>query len=546
MDSLPDDEPMDDPLVSAGSIPLVPILRVDDGQLDPVALATWHEALSNTLAIEVPHDLMALWLYPAEGGVVLLGPAELAQDDLAVPLPSPRLKPEQLAGLEEIVRKAGYASASCHPVKFGKREVALLLVANLESGRYGSGERVLLQCVTQRIAPMLGRIARQWKPAEGKSLQLQERLAGLLTTVAQANRDAGTPHRFVATLSQALGSLLPHDHIELLLPDSSGTKYYRLAEHHGGPLWTDDSLTISAEHLDIATIFGSRSRILVADTYEDDRWPRGYLTAHEPAGAEIRAVIGARLTLRGESSAYLLIGSIGPDLYSDEDVELLILLAGLISPQISGFLEPEQPEPVAAAAPLEAPSPVEPPETAAAPALAQRSPGDELLLRIAGILATTTDWSVATQLVAAESVNLLPCDKLAIALRVTGGDRVVVLEPGERRPLSGLPLVGVAGTSLARVLQGSSPCAFEQHGSETRLTVPLRVAGRIYGALTFTALSPKLLTEHQVVTVQHLADLIAPHCELLRRGSMQPHPTVSRYRSRQSSVVGRQSSVSGD
>jgi len=61
--------------------------------VDPVALATWHEALSNTVAVEVPHDLMGLWLYPAHGGVVLLAPSELAQDDLIVPVPAPQLNP---------------------------------------------------------------------------------------------------------------------------------------------------------------------------------------------------------------------------------------------------------------------------------------------------------------------------------------------------------------------------------------------------------------------------------------------------------------------
>src|SRR3954447_26771606 len=86
----------EDPLASSGSEPLVPILRVDAEQLDQVALATWHEALSDTLGVEVTHDLMGLWLYPSQGGAVLLGPAELAEDDLAIPLPSPHLKPEEL------------------------------------------------------------------------------------------------------------------------------------------------------------------------------------------------------------------------------------------------------------------------------------------------------------------------------------------------------------------------------------------------------------------------------------------------------------------
>src|SRR3712207_3660285 len=95
-------------LPPTGSEPLVPILSVDDGQVDPVALSTWHQALSNTVAIEVPHDLMGLWLYPSAGGAVLIGPEELAEDDLVVPLPGPHLKPEQLSEIESIVLNAGY------------------------------------------------------------------------------------------------------------------------------------------------------------------------------------------------------------------------------------------------------------------------------------------------------------------------------------------------------------------------------------------------------------------------------------------------------
>ena len=92
--------------------PLVPILRIDQVLGDRVALATWHEALSDSLSADLPHDLLGLWLYPREGGAVLLGPEALAQDDLAVPLPSPQLQPSQLGLIEEIVRDAGYASTA--------------------------------------------------------------------------------------------------------------------------------------------------------------------------------------------------------------------------------------------------------------------------------------------------------------------------------------------------------------------------------------------------------------------------------------------------
>jgi hypothetical protein len=502
----PWDESADDPLSTLGSEPLVPILQADVGKVDPVALATWHQALSNTVSVEVPHDLMGLWLYPTQGGVVLLGPTELAEDDLAVPLPTPHLKPEQLALVEEIVRDAGYGSATCLPIRFGKRDVALLLVADLEEGRYGPAERVLLQCVAQRVAPMLGRIARQWTPVEASSSRQQERIAGLLAAVAQANRNAGTPQRFLAGVAQGLAPLLPHDHIELLVPDAAGERFFRLGEHAGGPLWVDPSLAISREHLDIADIFGSSSRLLVADTYEDPRWPRGFLTAADTTGGDIRAVVGARLNLGGVSSAYLLVGSIGPELYSSEDVEFLVLLAGLIAPQIGGFLRPS-----------------DAPRVNRAPA---KDPSAELLFRIAGLLATTSDPAAATRLIEVEGCRLFPFEKLIFALRLTEGDRVILLEPGERRSLPDLPLVPVAGTALAQVLHGELPSAFAQAGEETRLIVPLRVAGRVYGALVFTAAAPAILTEEHMDPAQRLADIVAAHLELLRRAAMRPPPSV--------------------
>ncbi|HEU5303152.1 MAG TPA: GAF domain-containing protein [Gemmatimonadales bacterium] len=494
------DESAEAPLLILGSEPLVPILRLEDGKVDPVALATWHQALSNTVAVEVPHDLMGLWLYPTQGGVVLLGPIELAEDDLAIPIPVPHLKPEQLSLLEATVVSAGYGSASCLPIRFGKRDVALILVADLQSGRYGPAERVLLQCVAQRVAPMLGRIARQWTPVDTRGSIQQERIAGLLAAVAQANCDAGTPQRFVAGVARGLAPLLPHDHVELLVPDANGERYLRLGEHAGGPLWADPSLAISREHLDIAGIFGGSSRLLVPDTYEDQRWPRGFLTATDTTGADIRAVIGARLNLGGASSAYLLVGSVGPELYGVEDVELLSLLAGLIAPQIGGFVRPS-----------DAPRVNRPPV---------RDPSAELLFRIAGRLATTSDAAAATRAIAVEGSALLPYDKLTIALRLAEGDSVVLVEPGEERALPDLPQVPVEETPVGRVLRGESPHSVEQDGEETRLIVPLRVAGEVHGALLFSATDPASLGEAHVPRAQRLADIVAAHLELLRRAAL--------------------------
>jgi hypothetical protein len=505
------DEPLDDPLSGALSEPLVPILRVDAGQVDPVALTTWYQALSNTLSVEVPHDLLALWLYPSQGGVALVGPEELAADDLPIPIPSPYLTSEQISQIEAIVIAAGYASATCLPIRFGRRDVALLLVADLRAGCYAAAERVLLQCVAQRIAPMLGRIARQWVPSESSSSRQQERIAGLLHAVAQANRETASPQRFVAAISRALTPLLPHDHIELLVPNAGADEYFRLGEHPGGALWTDPSLTISREHLDMAAIFDNQAELLVPDAYEDGRWPRGFLTASEAGGSDIRAVVGAQISLGGGAVGYLLVGSIGPEIYGDDDVELLALLAGLVSPQVGGFLRVTKAPPPAAPEPAKfAPEP--------------RDGSADALFRIAAVLASTSDPAAATRLIAEEGAALLPFTELTVALKLTEVERVVLLQPGERRSLHELPQVPVTGTALARVLRGEMPHALSQARGESRLIVPLQVAGKSHGALVFSARAPAELGGSHLDVAHRLANIVAAHFELLRRSALLPHP----------------------
>jgi GAF domain-containing protein len=502
-------EAAEDPLSSTGSELLVPILRAEEGKVDPVALATWHEALSNTLGIEVPHDLLGLWLYPTQGGVVLLGPSELAEDELPVPIPSPHLHPEQLATMEEIVIKAGYQSAACLPIGFAKRDVGLLLVGDLQPKRYGPVERVVLQCVAQRVGPMLGRIARQWTPATGQTTRQQERIAGLLETVARANREGSTPQKFVAAISSGLAPLLPHEHMELLVQNEAGDQYFRLGEHSGGALWLDPSMIISRDHLDMAAVFGQRSRLLVADTYEDDRWPRGFLTATEPAGADIRGLAGARLNLRDNGLAYLMVGSIGPDLYGAEDVELLGLLGGLILPQIGEFLRGAK----AAASTSDTIPAIEP-----GPA--------EMLVHIAGALATMNDAASATLIMASEGTRILPFDNMSVALKLTQSDRVAALQPGERRAT----LMSAVETTLADVLSGGLPYAAGVASGQSRLVVPLRVAGRVLGALIFTAAITCGWDARQVEGALGLADLAASRIDLFRRTAFRAPPYVPGWR----------------
>src|SRR5579864_2111436 len=148
-------------------LPLIPILRAADGVPDRDDLATWHEALAEAVGVEISHDLFALWLYPASGGVELIGPEALAQDDLPVPLPKPRLSEEGMAKLAAIVERAGYRSVACLPIRFGPSDLGLLLVAALEAERYDAAVRETLVQVAEAIAPTFSRIARQQGAAAG-------------------------------------------------------------------------------------------------------------------------------------------------------------------------------------------------------------------------------------------------------------------------------------------------------------------------------------------------------------------------------------------
>jgi hypothetical protein len=483
--------------------PLVPILRVEEGLGDPVALATWYEALSSALSVDVPHDLLALWLYPSRGGSVLLGPEALAQDDLSVPVPSPQLDETQLAFLEEVVRGAGYPSVATVPVRFGRRDVGLMLVGDLQPARYDATALVTLRLVAHRLAPLFGRLARQWG-AEGATSRQLERIAALLDVVGHGAVDASTPNRFMAALSRGLEPLLPHDHLELLLADSPPTRFFRLGEHSGGPTWSDPSLVVGRQDIDVEELFGPHDRMLLPDTYREPRWPRGYFTLADPPGAEPRSIVGARIAGPKGLSAFLLAGSVGPDLYEDEDAALLVRLSALITAQVALF-------------------------ASAGEAEGRSAPAGEgicglLVGEVAEMLAESCDMGEAMSRVTELAARLVPFDVIRYAIRLREGDRVVLLEPGERRPLPDLPLIPVAGTSLGQVLAGGLPSAFALVEGEARLIVPLRVGGRVHGALVMTAVAPAVLREVHVHAAQRLADVVAPHLELLRRAALLPPP----------------------
>ncbi|HJS47530.1 MAG TPA: hypothetical protein VJ773_06060, partial [Gemmatimonadales bacterium] len=216
--------------MNARDLPPIPILRLEGAAPDAVVLDTWREVLSSALGPDLPHSLLALWLFDATGQPLLLGPPALAEDHLEVPRPSPRLEARQLEKLEDILRRAGYASALAIGVPLGDADVGLLILADFPRALYGEAEVLLLHRTAEAIGPTLGRVARLLA-GESPATELLPDLARALA--------APTPREFASALSAALQPLLPHDGLALVVREPSLPDGYLLSGHEAGALWGD-------------------------------------------------------------------------------------------------------------------------------------------------------------------------------------------------------------------------------------------------------------------------------------------------------------------
>lgn len=483
----------------ARRLPLIPILRAGDGVPDRDDLATWHEALADAVGVEVPHDLFALWLYPASGGAELIGPEALAQDELPVPLPRPRVSEEASATLAAIVERAGYRSVACLPISFGPSDVGLLLAAALDADRYDAAARVTLGRVAEAIAPTFSRIARQQGAAEGGGAP------DLGTALAAAWTEARSPRDFFALASAAFGELVPHDIFEVLIPGPSPGRQYRLGGHAGGPPWAEPGLVAEPERLDLVALFGGQPTLLLREPI-DPSLTRLFGDAL-PSGEVIRSLLGVRITSGGHLAGHLLVGSSRGGAYQDEDLLSLVRLGAILGPKIDSYVLSSQLQALRKQL-----------------VTLRNAPAHQA--RVADMLSTTAQFAEASRRLAEETRAMLPCDRLTLAVRLTEGNRVVLVEPGEAKHWSDLPLVPIAGTPLGRVLRGEVAELVTESPKATELIVPLRVSGRMVGALVLEARGFGALGPGDVAPAQQLADLVAPYVELVRRAAMLPAPVM--------------------
>jgi GAF domain-containing protein len=473
--------------------PLVPLLLPGEESADAETLETWYLALSNAVSSDLPHDLLAVWLYPASGGVALIAPAALAADQLTVPVP-PDITPAAIRLLEEIIRDAGYPSVMAEVIRAGDRETGLILFAALRGGVYGERERAVAAGVAGHLAPMFNRLARRWGQPDEPTAEDTGRSA--VQAVARMIGTTDNPRAFARALQATLAPFLAADQLEILVPGTSPEQWYRLSEHPGGALWSDPELIVSRSRLDVPGLFGVNDSVLIADIGPNA----------EVMPPPVRALAGVWLTTGGRTTGALLVGSADAGRYGESDVRLLGDIAALVGIRIESFV---------AAGSLQV----------VRNHLATLRAVPSHLGRLAEMLASTADSAEATRRFAAEAMGLLSFERLHFALQLTEEDRVAIVAPGEARALPDLPLTPVAGTGLGRVVRGELANLLVRAEQRTDLIVGLRVGGRVIGAMVLTGDASRF-GRGDMETAQQLADMVAPHLELLRRTAMAPPPMM--------------------
>jgi len=480
---------------------LIPILPIEEGAPDAVAVAAWHLALSNMIGVEVSHDLLALWLFPSQGGVSLLAPAELARDQMPVPRPEPFLHQHDLYQLEERVRKAGYGSAIAVPVRGAHRDVGLALFADLDRGCYGIPQALRLHGIAHRLAPTFEALAAAPPAATALGAWPEVTQRNLTEVLARVAAEARGGPELLRMVSGVLQTVLPHERLEVVLP-GAGDRWALLSGPGGRWGEGTDGVTPAAEGL--LARKDPDGTLLIRDLKGDGlSWPGHGSTR---ALQRVRAVLGIELTVAGGSCGWLLLGGAAPSVFRPGDRDTLRRAAPLVALRVQGLRLGLTAD-------------------AGQAQLAGLHSTQPRVARLAGLLAATSHWGEAARLFEREVCEALGYRALRFALRL-GDDRVVTLTPGELRPMADLPREALGTSEVAPLLTASAQ--FLVYGDRgTDLGVPLRIAGRPIGALVCLGGAPAT-SGHPVTAVQQVADLIAPHLELLRRAALPSRGAAER------------------
>ncbi|MGH7559625.1 MAG: hypothetical protein ACRENB_01265 [Gemmatimonadales bacterium] len=482
--------------------PLVPLLPTREGAPDPVAISTWHLALATSVASEVGHDLFALWLFPASGGSVLLGPSALGQDHVVVPEPSPHFLQDQLFALEEVLRRAKYESAIAVPIRGELRDVGMMLLGAFRRRAYGPVEAAALQRLAARLGPPLASLgSRMGASTPHTALEPTMTLEALPEHLARATCDAADGSDLVRRASGILYPLLPHDRLEILVQTAQGS-WSPLSGLLPRRRWTPTGGAIDPLAAVIAR-FDTEPTLLIDDLTEsvtDAQW-----TADPSGGSSlpIRGLLGSRLVIAGETVGFLILGSVARDAYHPDDEELAATASTFLAPRVAGLrleLEREGRRTEGTAASLPNVS----------------------LVRASQSLADTGHLGAALALFDAQLQTVVPHESFAIHLR-WGEDEVIWIDPDSLRPPADLPAQPLQDFDGAPLLRGDRGWMVRTVNGTEEVMLPLRVAGRPVGTLSLRSgafPSPR----EAAALAQPFADILAPHLELLRRAARPAQP----------------------
>jgi hypothetical protein len=473
---------------------LVPVLSTEDGAPDGVAIAAWHLALSNFVGVQVPHDLLALWLFPARGGLVLLAPAELARDRVELKAPEVRLSQHELFLLEERVRRAGYRSVLAIPVRTPARDLGLALFARLDAGHFGPVEAVRLHEVVHHLVPTFLALVEAPPFSLTARPPIEVTDQNVVEAVARAAAEARTPAEVLRLVSGELCALVPHEVLDVAVGGQREGTWALLSGPHEGRRWGESTALVSQAVEALIARAGPDETLAVPDLRSAGlMWP----TYRESRAIQrVRAAVGVRLAAAGATDAWLLLGGGAPGIFRDADLEVVRHIGPVVALRVHGLR---------AALDL---------EVARADARSL-SGAHGRAGRIAATLAETAHWGDAMADFVADVRGSLGFERARFVLRL-GDDQVVEHDAGDSRPLQLMGRVPLSTHRLAAVLAGTEPFAVSPRGD---LAIPLRVAGRVTGLLELLDRRPDA-TGDPVAGARLLADLVAPHVELVRRSAL--------------------------
>ena len=478
------------PAVEPKSGPLVPVLPMQDGSPDAVAVAAWHLALSNLLGQEVPHDLLGLWLFPERGGVLLLAPQELGRDQVPIQEPDRFLLHHHIYELEQRIRQAGYGSVVAVPIRGRQRDLGLAVFARLESGRYGADQAMRLLTMMRQVVPTFAHLAESPPVALAAGPAVYVTRQNVAEVVARAAAEGRTPAEVLRLVSGVLQSLIPHERIEVAVPGVAAGAWALLSGPPEGRRWSDSTTSVSQHVTGLVARAEEDGTLIVGDLRAlGTSWPAYRETR---ALQRIHAVLGVRLTVAGGDEAWLLLGGAASDLYREIDREVLIAVAPVLALRVHGLRMALEAEVTRIQA-------------------ANQMAGHSRAARIASALAGTPDWADAIRSFAQDVRDSLGYSEVRWILRM-GKDEYAVQAAADLHPQ---PISPVDTVELAALFQGATP--FLVRGARgADLLVPLRLGGRVIGALELRGGSPGA-AGHPVTTAQLFADLVAPHLELMRQ-----------------------------